>query len=162
MAQDGRYFLAHTDRRYDVVAVDAYRAPYVPFHLTTREFFALARDHLTEQGVVAINVGRTDVDYRLVAALGATLRQVFPSVHLINVPDTFNSLLVATVEPTQAANLAANGQKVGPGFLRDTLGRATAHLGALPREGGVVFTDDRAPIEQMTHVLILRYLWKGE
>ena len=162
VAQDGRYFLAHTGRRYDVVAVDAYRAPYIPFHLTTREFFALVRDHLTERGVVAINVGRTDVDYRLVAALGATMQQVFPSVYLINVPQTFNSLLVATVQPTEAANLEANLQATEAPFLRDILGRAVANLRPLPSEGGVIFTDDRAPIEHMTHFLILRYWLKGD
>ena len=31
-AQDGRYFLANTDKTYKVIAVDAYRPPYIPFH----------------------------------------------------------------------------------------------------------------------------------
>jgi len=162
IAQDGRYFLLHTDRRYDVVAVDAYRSPYIPFHLTTQEFFQLVRDHLTERGVVAINVARTDVDYRLVAALGATMGQVFPSVHLIDVPDTFNSVLVATVQPTEAKNLEANLQLIEDPFLRDVVRRAAANLRPLPPKGGVVFTDDRAPIEQMMHSLILRYFLEGD
>ena len=162
VVQDGRYFLAHTQRRYDVVAVDAYRAPYIPFHLTTREFFALVRDHLSERGVVAVNVGRTDVDYRLVAALEATMSQVFPSVYLINVPQTFNSLLVATLQPTEAANLEANLQAVRQPLLRDLLGETVANLRPLPSEEGMILTDDRAPIEQMTHLLILRYWLKGE
>jgi len=162
VAQDGRYFLAHTDRRYDVVAVDAYRVPYIPFHLTTQEFFGLVRDHLTARGAVAINVGRTDLDYRLVAALGTTMGQVFPSVHLINVPQTFNSLLVATVQPTEAASLAANMQRIREPFLRDVLGQAVANLRSLPAEEGMIFTDDWAPIEQMTHFLMLRYWLEGE
>jgi len=58
-ATDGRTFLTQTTRRYDVVAVDAYRLPYIPWHLTTVEFFAEVRAHLTEKGVVAINVGHT-------------------------------------------------------------------------------------------------------
>ncbi len=49
-AMDGRRFLAHppagAEAPYDVVAVDAYRPPYIPFHLITAEFFALARDRL--------------------------------------------------------------------------------------------------------------------
>ena len=162
VAQDGRYFLARSQRRYDVVAVDAYRAPYIPFHLTTREFFALVHDHLSERGVVAINVGRTDVDYRLVAALGATMGQVFPSVYLINVPETFNSLLVATAQPTKASNLAANLQAVQHPLLRELLGQAVANLRPLPPEEGMILTDDGAPIEQMTHFLILRYWLEGE
>jgi len=160
VAEDGRRFLAHSDQRYDVIAVDAYRVPYIPFHLTTREFFSLVREHLTERGAVAINVGRTDVDYTLVAALAATMQQVFPSVHLINVPQTFNSLLVATVQPTEAASLAANIQTVDDPFLHHALSRTAANLGSLPPERGRILTDDWAPIEQMTHSLILRY-WLG-
>ncbi|MEA3345493.1 MAG: fused MFS/spermidine synthase [Chloroflexota bacterium] len=162
VAQDGRYFLAHTNQCYDIVAVDAYRAPYIPFHLTTREFFALVRDHLTERGAMAINVGRTDVDYRLVAALATTMQQVFPSVYLINVPQTFNSLLIATVQPTKMANLRANLQAVEAPFLRGALERAAANLHPLPSEGGLILADDRAPIEQMTHSLLLRYWLKGD
>jgi predicted membrane-bound spermidine synthase len=162
VTQDGRRFLAHSDQRYDVVAVDAYRVPYIPFHLTTWEFFLLVRDHLTERGAVAINVGRTDLDYTLVAALAATMQQVFPSVHLINVPQTFNSLLVATVQPTEAASLEANLQTIEDPFLRHTLARTVANLGSLPPEGGRILTDDWAPIEQMTHSLILHYWLGGE
>lgn len=40
IAQDGRYFLKTTENRYDVVAVDAYHQPYIPFQLTTKKFFA--------------------------------------------------------------------------------------------------------------------------
>jgi len=36
IADDGRRFLMRTDKTYDVIAVDAYRPPYIPFHLTTR------------------------------------------------------------------------------------------------------------------------------
>ena len=37
---DARPFLRSTDERYDLIVVDAYRQPYVPFYLATREFFA--------------------------------------------------------------------------------------------------------------------------
>jgi predicted membrane-bound spermidine synthase len=162
VAEDGRFFLAHSNQRYDVVAVDAYRVPYVPFHLTTREFFAIALNHLTEKGAVAINVGRTDLDRRLLGAIATTMGQVFPSVHLINVPDTFNSLLVATVQPTEATSLDANRQDIEDPFLRSVLGRATRNLTPLPLEGGRPFTDDWAPIEQMTHALLVQYWLSGD
>ena len=57
---------------YDVIAVDAYRPPYIPFHLTTVEFFTLAREHLAPDGVVVVNVGRTDTDATLVDAIAAS------------------------------------------------------------------------------------------
>ena len=158
---DGRAFLERTDRRYDVIAVDAYRLPYIPFHLCTREFFSLVWEHLTERGVVAVNVGRTESDQRLIAAIGATLQQVFPSVYVVDVPETFNSVVFATVQPGQAENLVANGLLMQHPLLQDVAQRAWPRLRPVP-PGGMVFTDDRAPVEQMTNLLVLRYLLEGE
>ncbi len=155
--EDGRYFLARTQARYDVVAVDAYRLPYIPFHLTTKEFFTEVRDHLVEKGVVVINVGRTESDYRLVEALAATMSAVFPSVYIVDVPETFNSVVVATVQETQAENLVANLPGITNPFLRDVVSQAAAHL--RPVEGaGLVLTDDRAPVEQLSNLMVLRYV----
>ncbi len=44
---DGRPFLMTTKNYYDLIAVDAFRQPYIPFYLATREFFQAADDHLT-------------------------------------------------------------------------------------------------------------------
>src|SRR5690606_24056089 len=100
IAADGRAWLAQQpdSAAWSLIAVDAYRPPYIPFHLTTVEFFHLARQHLTEDGVLAINVGRTPTNFSLVDALAATAGQVFPSVYLVDEPgppDTLaNTLLV--------------------------------------------------------------------
>ena len=45
-AEDARPFLRRIDARYDVIYLDTYRQPYIPFYLSTREFFELARDRL--------------------------------------------------------------------------------------------------------------------
>jgi predicted membrane-bound spermidine synthase len=159
---DGRYFLAHSGRRYTVVGVDAYRLPYIPPHLTTVEFFRQVRDHLTPDGVVAINVGHTPDDYRLVEAMLATLLQVFPSAHVIDVPNSFNAVVVATVQPSQPTNLQANLPGLeGDAFLYPTALQAAANLRPT-QPGDVIFTDDRAAIELMTNALILRFALKGE
>ncbi|MGC9336387.1 MAG: spermidine synthase, partial [Anaerolineae bacterium] len=81
VAQDGRYYLVNSGREYDVIAIDAYRPPYIPFHMTTREFFQQCREHLTDEGVVAINVGRTRTDWSLVEVLASTLKAEFPNVY---------------------------------------------------------------------------------
>ena len=80
VAADGRAWLARqpSNARWDIVAVDAYRPPYIPFHLTTLEFFTLIHQHLDDDGVLAINVGRTPENFALVDALSATLLAVFP------------------------------------------------------------------------------------
>lgn len=163
--QDGRYFLANTNKTYDVIAVDAYRPPYIPFHLTTREFFQEIYDHLNENGVVAINAGRTSTDYSLVEALGSTMRAVFPNVYVIDMPDygssLGNSLVVATKQPTRRENFAENLAQLQQPLLRVVADRSLhTRVWELP-PGQTVFTDDKAPVEQVIHSLIFRYLLGG-
>ncbi|MBC7643937.1 MAG: fused MFS/spermidine synthase, partial [Thermoleophilia bacterium] len=80
-AADGRPFLQAAGRkRYDIVLVDAYRQPYIPFYLTTREFFELAKGHMQPGGVLAINIGSAPSDRRIDRAIAATMRDVFPLV----------------------------------------------------------------------------------
>jgi spermidine synthase len=153
---DGRAFLEYTDRRYTVIAIDAYRLPYIPWHLTTVEFFRSVRDHLTEDGVVAINVGHTN-DYRLVETMIATLREVFPSTHAIDVPASFNTIVVATVRPTQAENLLANRQWIEDPILQSIVDEAWGQMRTI-EPGSLVLTDDRAPVELLTHLVALSFV----
>lgn len=158
---DGRFFLEQTSSQYDLVIIDAYRLPYIPFQLATREFFSLVRSRLSPQGVVAVNVGRTESDYRMVEAIAATLGTQFPTLHAINMAGTFNTVLVATLEPTEADNLARNAALAKHPFIREVAGRALPNLHLL-RGDGLVFTDDRAAVESLTNAIVLRYLLKGE
>jgi spermidine synthase len=157
---DGRAFLRRSEERYTVVAIDAYRLPYIPWHLTTVEFFREVRAHLTDDGVVTINVGHTD-DYQLVETMAATLRQVFPSVHAIDVPASFNTILVATVQPTEPENLAANSAFIEDPVLRSIFEEAWGQMRDI-EPGGMVLTDDRAPVEMLTHAVVLNYLFGGK
>ena len=157
---DGRAELSRTGRKYSVVALDAYRVPYIPWHLTTIEFFQEVRDRLEPDGVVALNVVRTKSDRRLIGALSGTLRAVFPSVHVVDVPGRFNSLIVATALPTVRENVAANlrslSKEIHP-LLYKAL--STAERNAVPPpESEVVFTDDWAPVERFTDQMILNHL----
>ena len=163
IVQDGRWALAHSERTYSVIGVDAYRLPYIPWHLTTREFFQEARDHLTEDGVLVINVGRTHEDRRLIDAMVGTLESVFPSVYVVDVPNTFNSILYATVQPTEASNISANLARMGDAtapLLREATERAAANLQPTP-VSDVVFTDDLAPVEQLTNSIVIRFILGG-
>lgn len=163
-AQDGRYVLNQLDRQYSVIAVDAYRPPYIPWHLTTVEFFEEVRDHLTHNGVVAINVGRTATDRRLVDAMAATLSQVFPSVHALDVPYSFNTILIATNQPSLPDNLIQNLDMLSdsaPAALRNTLMLASQTF-SLIEPSETIFTDDRAPVETLVDSLVVNFLLSGD
>lgn len=165
-AQDGRYILNRLDERFDVIALDAYRPPYIPWHLTTVEFFREVRDHLTDNGVVAINVGRTPTDRRLVDAMAAVLSAVYPSVYAIDVPRSFNTVLVATRQPSRIDDFFINTQAIlnredAPPLLADVLEATTSALVAV-NPAGTLFTDDRAPVETLVDSLVLNFLLFGD
>jgi predicted membrane-bound spermidine synthase len=161
VTQDGRVFLTNSPTKYDVIAIDAYRPPYIPFHMTTREFFAQAREHLTEKGVVAINVGRTVTDWSLVEVLASTLKAEFPNVYTIDLAwpgeDLVNVLVVATKQPTKLENLGLNTELMTDAMLLEVASDAVPRAAEFT-EPTVVFTDDRAPVEQVIHGLLFSYV----
>lgn len=162
--QDGRYILNQLDRTYTVIAIDAYRPPYIPWHLATVEFFQEVRAHLDPDGVLAINVGRTKTDRRLVDAMTATLMRVFPSAHAIDVPRSFNTILVATMQPTTADNLIQNyyilPNDIDP-ILHEVMTISTNAIVPI-HPSSTIFTDDRAPIETLVDSLVLNFLLTGD
>ena len=156
IVQDGRYYLQTTSQKYDVIGVDTYQQPYVPFQFTTQEFFQTVRDHLTPTGVVALNAGRTSNDYRLVEALAQTMHSVFPNVYIIDTERFTNSLVIGTNAPTSLANFQINtAQLTNP--LLQSVAQAAIVYGKLREEHSrtVYFTDDRAPVEQLIDQIIL-------
>lgn len=166
IVEDGRLALMQAQHQYDVIAIDAYRVPYVPWHLTTREFFAEAKAKLTANGVVVINVGRAvnmtagTQDRRLVEAMTATMLTVFPTVHTIDVPQSFNTILIATAQPTTREALSANLARLGPTvtpLLRQALQSAVSALRPT-EQSDLVFTDDRAPVESIINSMLIDFL----
>jgi spermidine synthase len=157
---DGRYWMATGAGQYDVIFVDAYRQPYIPFYLTTREFFQSARAHLRPGGVVAINVGRTPDDHRLVDALSGTLTSVFPHVFTLETSGRFtNTVVYATASSTTVDQFIARAQaspnpKLAP-IVADAL--ATGNVREV-HANGIVFTDDLAPVERLIDNIILGYI----
>jgi spermidine synthase len=145
---DARPWLEASRARYDAIFLDAYRQPYIPFYLVTREFFALIRSHLNPGGMVIINVGHIPGSDALEKVVSATLRAVFPVVARDVVSDT-NSLVVGSVR-------AVGGPTGVPSALQPLAGTVAARMAPALR-GGAVYTDDRAPVEWLTDLSILSY-----
>jgi spermidine synthase len=156
--EDARPFLRRTDARYEVISVDAYRQPYIPFYLTTREFFELVRDRLAPGGIVVINVGHPEGSDDLEKVLTATLRTVFPNVVRDPLEDT-NTLLVGAHEPAGADRLRAAAEWL-PADVADLALRAAERV-APPLRGGAVYTDDKAPVEWLIDKSIVEYAADG-
>lgn len=156
---DARPFLragGHDDGegRYDLIGVDAYRQPYIPFYLTTREFFGEVRDRLTARGSVIVNVGHPEGNDQLEKALSTTMRTQFPTV--VRYPMTrTNTLVVGSAAPASAAQLRASIPSL-PAELRPVAERAADGLEE-GFDGGPVYTDDKAPVEWLIDGSIVSY-----
>jgi len=157
---DGRYELNQLEDKYDIITIDAYKVPYIPWHLTTQDFFEEVQAHLSEDGVVAINVGRAPEDRTLIEAMTATMQTVYPTLYAIDVPGSLNTILVATNQPTSPENIAQNLAQLDPAvdpLLRAAIETANANL--VPATASdIIFTDERAPVETIVDTLVLRYL----
>jgi spermidine synthase len=159
---DARYWLDTQAAKYDVIVMDAYRQPYIPFHLTTREFFTEVRDHLNPGGVAVVNAGRTATDYRLVDALASTMAAVYPNVFLVDVPAFNNTLVYGTTVPTTLQDVEQNLGLVGEPYAqvvaRDVINERRLRVSAYH---GQVFTDDLAPVERLIDEIIFGYVTSG-
>jgi predicted membrane-bound spermidine synthase len=155
---DARPFLRSSDERYDLIFVDAYRPPYVPFYLATREFFRLARERLQPDGIIALNVAMVPGDQRLVDGVGGTLASEFadaaawPALR-------FNQLVLGFAQPATREELERR-LRGAPARLQPL----TRLLGAGLKPVGPAddpWTDDRSPVEWITDRMIVEYAAEG-
>jgi len=161
VVQDGRWSLAHSSHEYDIISVDAYRPPYIPWHMTTIEFFEIVFDHLSDDGVMVINIGRSPLDRTLVNDLGTTIEQVFPKTFVMDIPASFNTVLFATKQPGSWDDFLSNYGLLqdlqAPSLLTEAM--AVTYMNKKPPiEHTQIYTDDRAPIELVTNKIVVDFI----
>jgi len=164
--EDGRLGLEQSPESYDIIAVDAYRPPYIPPHMTTREFFKIAEAHLSANGVLTINSASVPGDRRLIDGLATTMASVFPSVHVMDIPGTLNTMIYATKRPTRPEDFAANLVALSQDPATHPLLLAAMQTTFANLKPGytrtTIFTDDRAPIEWIVNDMVIRFVLGGE
>ncbi len=151
---DARPWLRRSDGDYDVIVVDAYRQPYIPFYLATREFFELARDRLAPGGVVVVNVGHPEGNDDLERAVSATMADVFGTVIRDPLEDS-NTLLLGSEAPASKEGLLAS-IAILPDDLKNLAAIESQRVAPM-LTGGPVYTDDKAPVEWLIDKSILGY-----
>jgi predicted membrane-bound spermidine synthase len=155
-SEDARPWLERVEDGYDAIMVDAYRQPYIPFYLATREFFELTRDRLAPGGLVIVNVGHPETSSELERVLGATMAAAFPRVLRYPIEDT-NTLLVAGEGAFGPARLRATALGARLPLELRSLAREAADALAPRLPGGEVYTDDHAPVEWLVDGSLLDY-----
>lgn len=144
---DGRAFLEVSDQKYDVIFVDAYQDITIPFQMSSVEFFSLVRDHLTEDGVMVVNLNMWEkTEGNINAHLMDTIAQVFPNIYTVDVAHTTNRELFASQSDELPQRLQASVSSVQDGELRSLMRRVSLSLQAY-EAGDYIMTDDKAPVE---------------
>lgn len=153
---DARPWLAAHAGTYDVIQIDLYHGgPYIPFYLATVEFYRSVRAHLADDGVVVLNVFDGGADRSILLSTVATLQSVYPTVALYeHGQGTFVVFAFAAKRSLEDLRVSLSKPTVAP-----ELAPAATHAAAALRElvvppGTMVFTDDRAPIEEMTRRML--------
>jgi spermidine synthase len=156
---DARAFVRRTPKYYDLIVVDAFDFPYVPFQLTTQEFHQELGRRLRPGGAVVVNVGRNGAEYDVVHAVAHTLGTVFPHVRGVDAGAGSNTLLIATRHPaTKDAGVAHLDL---PRDVQRTLSTLRPpHPWRIPR-GTPLLTDDHAPVEALTDRIVARHVIQG-
>lgn len=158
--RDARVFLNSTERTYDFIWVDAFARHMIPFHLTTVEFFAELRAHLTPSGILAVNLASSGEggDLLRANAVVQTMRRSFPRVESFAVKGPWKSaqtksenLIFFAGAPLEQHTLATIADSVSKLVERQRLPfEAIALLNGhrtQPWEAGVVLTDNYAPYD---------------
>jgi spermidine synthase len=154
--RDGRLFLQESKDRYDIILIDAYRGPFVPFHLLTKEFYQLVKDHLAEGGVVAQNIEPSTM---LFDSAVKTINSVFPQVDFYRADGNIVTVAYDGSEhkPEDLASVAeARDKAYGLRYsLKDMLAerrRIDINDGQVIDAGAKVLTDDFAPVEALKSI----------
>lgn len=141
---DGRTYLNDNMVEYDMIYMDAFSSLSPPFQLTTREAAERIRQGLSEDGVAVVNlIGRYESgenDY--IRAMYATYASEFKYVAL---HQTNPVLPLGDIRQNFTMVASNNAEK----FNEVSAGLSSSPLAV--RSGGLILTDNYAPIERLTY-----------
>ncbi len=144
---DGRAFLNASDRKYDVIMVDAYQDITIPFQMSSVEFFRLVKSHLNENGVMVVNMNmRGNDDGDINQYLADTISSVFGNVYTVEVDNSTNRELFASDNNDMMGMLNDNISGIKDADLRFMMNKVRDNSIAY-NAGKLIMTDDNAPVE---------------
>lgn len=145
---DGRAFLNASDRKYDVIMVDAYQDITIPFQMSSVEFFRLVKSHLNENGVMVVNMNmRGNDDGDINQYLADTISSVFGNVYTVEVDNSTNRELFASDNNDMMGVLNDNISGIKDADLRFMMNKVRDNSIIAYNAGKLIMTDDNAPVE---------------
>jgi len=144
---DGRAYLNATDQKYDVIMVDAYQDITIPFQMSSVEFFAMVKKHLTKDGVMVVNMNmHTEKEGNINQYLADTIGTVFDGIYTVNVDGSSNRELFATQNKDAAKDLVQNTRYLKDEKLKALMFKVEENMNRYSK-GNYLLTDDKAPVE---------------
>lgn len=147
---DGRAYLNVNQEKYDVILVDAYQDITVPFQMSSVEFFRLVKEHLTEDGVMVVNMNmRGRKEGNINQYLADTISHVFSEVYTVDVKNSTNRELFASNDPELLKRFQENVKEEENTELLAMMGEVGKEL--IPyKPGNYLMADDKAPVELLS------------
>ncbi len=156
---DGRTFLAESDREYDVIVLDAYKRDQVPFELTTVEFMTLVSERLSDDGVLVANVisapeGPASEFYR---AQYRTMEEAFPHVYAYRTSESGsvqNIQLVATNDPDGVSTTELHERNGAREDVPELGEEIDDRIEEVRTDDVPTLYDDRAPVDSLLDPMV--------
>lgn len=144
---DGRAFLNASQKAYDVIMVDAYQDITIPFQMSSKEFFALVKSHLKDDGVMVVNMNmRGTKEGNINQYLSDTIGSVFTTEVIVDVAGSSNRELFASDDPDIGKNLTKHTGELTNANLKNMMQEVASNLTEY-QKGNYILTDDQAPVE---------------
>ena len=145
---DGRAYLNAIDKKYDVIMVDAYQDITIPFQMSSKEFFTLVKEHLTDDGVMIVNMNmRGQREGSINDYLQDTIASVFDSVYTADVSGSTNRELFAFMGDAGLNTFKENLSLENDTELINMMNKVYSDLSPKYAGGSRILTDDKAPVE---------------
>lgn len=163
--KDGRRLLHDTNKKYDLIFSDVYRALFsVPAHFTTEEFFQIARNKLSADGIFIANiVGSLSRQYpSLLFSEIKTFQSVFPNSYFFAVdsPEHLNAQNIIFVGYNSDKKIDFNNQQIkkNKNPIISGLAEKLINLDGLDFSLYPKLTDNFSPIEYLTANMLRKNL----
>jgi spermidine synthase len=144
---DGRNYMVKSPDTWNIIMIDAYRGPFVPFHLLTEEFFKIVKSKLKPGGAVVQNIEPSTMMFDSAVA---TIQRVFPNIDLYDAGGNVVAIAYDGPKRTQEALLARATELQKQYHFRYPLPDIVSERRTVNRKvPGKVLSDDFAPVESL-------------
>jgi len=150
--EDGRTFLTNSRDKYDIISVDVFSGgPDIPFHMTTKEFFQLVNERLTDDGMVIMNVLSLKNYTKITNSIANTMLTTFGSVYIIDLGN--NQIVIGFKKNILPYEFSSTLQNVR-GDLEIVANKSLLNFRKFEPTDDIIFTDDISPVERMSFEMV--------